>query len=315
MTRTALAVALLLGAAPALAPAQAQEINLSGNGPIEITARDAIELRQNDQVVIARGAARAVRGGVTVVADRLVARYRPRTGAPPPTAQPSSDPLSGSGANELWRLEAEGNVRITTATDTATADRAVYDMDQAVLVLTGRNLSLFNAQDKVTARDALEYWPQRRMAVARGDAKAESPGRRINADTLVAWFLEAAPPPAAPPAAAAPPARTAQSGQPDTGRLDRVEGFSNVVIRTETETVQGDRGVYSAATGIALLGGNVRITRGQNQLNGQLAEVNMRTGVSRLLSEPGARVTGLVVPQGNGPDALPLGPQSQQRRP
>jgi lipopolysaccharide export system protein LptA len=315
MTRTALAVALLLGAAPALAPARAQEINLSGNGPIEITARDAIELRQNDQVVIARGAARAVRGGVTVVADRLVARYRPRTGAPPPTTQPSSDPLSGSGANELWRLEAEGNVRITTATDTATADRAVYDMDQAVLVLTGRNLSLFNAQDKVTARDALEYWPQRRMAVARGDAKAESPGRRINADTLVAWFLEAAPPPAAPPAAAAPPARTAQSGQPDTGRLDRVEGFSNVVIRTETETVQGDRGVYSAATGIALLGGNVRITRGQNQLNGQLAEVNMRTGVSRLLSEPGARVTGLVVPQGNGPDALPLGPQSQQRRP
>jgi lipopolysaccharide export system protein LptA len=300
---SALAVLLLAPAAAA-----AQEINLSGNAPIEITARDAIEWRQLEQVVLARGAARAVREGVTVTADRLVARYRPRADgraspAPAPAASASSDPLTGSGANELWRLEAEGNVRIATATDTATADRAVYDMDQAVLVLTGRNLSLANATDRVTARDALEYWSQRRMAVARGSAVVESPGRRLNADTLVAWFLEAAPP--APPQAAG---RSRPSGQPDTGRLDRVEAFNNVVIRTEAETVQGDRGAYSAATGIALLGGQVRITRGQNQLNGDLAEVNLRTGVSRLLSGPGARVTGLVVPQGSGPDAVPLGP-------
>jgi lipopolysaccharide export system protein LptA len=307
MRRAILALLLL---APLAAPAQ--ELNLSGNSPIEINARDAIELRQNDQVVIARGAARAVREGVTITADRLIARYRPRSGAAPASAQPGSDPFSGSGANELWRLEAEGTVRIFTATDTATAERAVYDMDQAVLVLTGRNLSLFNATDKVTARDALEYWPQRRMAVARGDATVETPGRRIRADTLVAWFLEASPvPPAGQPAP-----QTAQRppGQPDTGRLDKVEAFNNVVIRTEAETVQGDRGVYNARTGIALLGGQVRITRGQNQLNGALAEVNLRTGVSRLLSGPDARVTGLVVPQGGGPDGLPLGPQQQRQQ-
>ncbi len=87
-----------------------------------------------------------------------------------------------------------------------------------------------------------------------------------------------------------------------------------VVIRTEAETVQGDRGAYNALSGIALLGGNVRITRGQNQLNGELAEVNMKTGISRLLpgQAPGERVSGLVVPQGGGPGALPLGaPRSQ----
>ncbi|MCC7283566.1 MAG: hypothetical protein IT556_14365, partial [Acetobacteraceae bacterium] len=294
----ALLVAPALALALALAPAstRAQELNLSGNSPIEINARDAIELRQNEQVVIARGAASAVRAGVTVTADRLIARYRPRAGAraagPPHSGtQSGADPFSGSGANELWRLEAEGNVRIFTATDTATAEHAVYDMDQAVLVLTGRNLSLFNATDKVTARDALEYWPQRRMAVARGDASVETPGRRIRADTLVAWFLEAAPAQATAQAtsqaASAQPVRPGRGaagtqGQPDTGRLDKVEAFANVVIRTEAETVQGDRGVYNAVTGVALLGGQVRITRGQNQLNGSLAEVNFRTGVSRL---------------------------------
>lgn len=298
------ALALLVVSAAA-----AQELNLSGPTPVEITARDAIEWRQTDQIVIARGAARAVREGVTVTADRLIARYRPRPGGQPVAGSPA--PAAGGmpggpgGASQIWRLEAEGNVRIFSATDTATAERAVYDMDQSVLVLTGRNLSLANASDRLVARDALEYWPGRRMAVARGEAQVDSPGRRLSADTLAAWFLEApATPPAAARGAAAPP------GRPESGRLDRVEAFGNVVIRTEAETVRGDRGAYNAASGIALLGGNVRITRGQNQLDGALAEVNLKTGVSRLLAAqaPDARVSGLIVPESGGPNAPELTP-------
>ena len=49
-------------------------------------------------------------------------------------------------------------------------------------------------------------------------------------------------------------------------------------------------------TGIARLGGNVRITRGQNQLNGAEAEVNMKTGLSRLTAGTNTRVQGLVMP-------------------
>jgi lipopolysaccharide export system protein LptA len=278
-----------------LAPlaAFAQPAELGGSGPVRITAQDAIEWREAEQVVIARGSAQAVREGVTLSADRLVARYRPRSGAAPAT-----QPGSGPGASEVWRLEAEGNVRIATGSETAIADRGIYDIDQGVLVLTGRALSVANATDRITARDAMEYWPQRRLAVARGDAVVTTPGRRLSADTLAAYFLEQAP-------AGRPAPR---QGQPDTGRLDRVEAFGNVAIRTEAETVQGDRGVYTALTGIALLGGNVRITRGQNQLNGALAEVNLRTGVSRLLAAQGARVTGLVVPQGEVP-AAPAAPR------
>ena len=37
--------------------------------------------------------------------------------------------------------EAEGNVRIFTPTDQVQGDRAVYDMDKAVLVVTGHALS------------------------------------------------------------------------------------------------------------------------------------------------------------------------------
>jgi lipopolysaccharide export system protein LptA len=49
--------------------------------------------------------------------------------------------------------------------------------------------------------------------------------------------------------------------------------------------------------------GNVHITRGENQLNGAAAIVNMKTGLATLTQVPGERVKGLVVP--NAPATSP----------
>ncbi len=181
-------------------------------------------------------------------------------------------------------------------------------MDQAVLVLTGRALSLTSGQQVITAADSLEYWSDRKMAVARGNAvvvdNAES--RRITADTLVSYFLDGPPPAAQPPG---------EQQVPGSGRVDRVEAFGNVEIRTADDVVRGSRGVYSAATGMARLLGDVRITRGENQLNGQEAIVNLRTGVARLVSRPGARVQGLILPnQQPGADDAPARQATPERR-
>jgi lipopolysaccharide export system protein LptA len=326
-----LRASLLALAALLAGSAAAQNIDLSRGGPVDVTAEDGIEWRQAEQVVIARGDARAVRGASAVDADRLMARYRPSRNRATPAA-----PAGGTGAaagpeaalggsSEIWRLEAEGNVRISTATDTARGDRAVYDIDQAVLVLTGRALQMTSGQQVITARDSLEYWSARRMAVARGDAlvvdRAEN--RRIRADTLVAYFLEDAPPGNAAVAPPRPPVRPAAAGTtggrdaPGAGRIDRVEAFGNVEIRTATEVVRGDRGVYSPATCMARLLGAVRITRGDNQLNGREAIVNMCTGVARLVSTPGGRVQGLIQPNQDADGAAaPQGgsPAGQPRR-
>ena len=291
---------------------------------MEVTSTDGIEWRQAEQVVVARGSARAVREGVTLEADRLIARYRSRGGeagrAQPATAQSGTDtPLSGG---EIWRMEAEGRVRISTQTDRAEGDRAVYDMDQSVMVMTGRDLKLTTPSNTITARDGLEYWAQRRMAVARGAASVTtSDDRRIVADTLVAYFRDE--PPVPRPAAVRPaPARSGPPGPsrpvPGEGsKLDRVEIFGNVEIRTQEEVVRGDRGVYSPVTGVARLLGNVRITRGGNQLNGAEAIVNLRSNVARLVAAPGSRVQGLVLPQ-SGQNSLaprPGQPAQQGRSP
>jgi len=291
----ALAIALLL-----TSPAWGQALDLSKGGAIDVTSDNGIEYQQAEQVVIARGNARAVRGDVTVTADRLTARFRRKGGA---AGAAASGPDAGN--NEIYRLEADGNVRIFTATDLAVGDHAIYDIDQAVLLMTGAAMKITTPQQVMTARDTMEYWSQKHMAVGRGLAVVvTSDGRRLSADTLVGYTT---PPPAAgatPAAGAAPspkpvadkPTKPGADPAPTSGKLQRVEAFDNVEVRTLTETFRGARAVYVADSEIARLAGSVRVTRGQSQLNGDEAVVNMRTGIYTMTKAPGGRVQGLVVP-------------------
>ncbi len=292
----------------------AQAIDLSHGGPIGVTAAGGIDWDQNAQTVTAHEDARATRGAATVTADRLVAHYRKKAAAPgaapvakppdPPDAPPGAAPAAAgdTGNNEIYRLNAFGKVHIFTQTDQAWGDEAVYDIDQAVLVLTGHGLRLTTPQDVLTARDAMEYWSVKHMAVARGNASATSAdGRRITADTLVGYTAPAAP---ANPAAKAPAA--GKAADPIAGgKLQRVEAYGHVQVRTATDIVNGDRGVYLPDTGLARVLGHVHITRGENQLNGAAAIVNMKTGLATLTQAPGGRVQGLVVPNGSGGGAAP----------
>ncbi len=308
MTRW-LVAALLLSPLVVPAAAAAQALDLSQGGPIAITAQDGIEWRQVEQQVIARGNARAVRENVTVTADRLIAWYRKKGGpATGRAASAAASPVTSQGegiatdtdtsGNEVYRFQAEGNVRIFTETDQATGDKATYDMDQAVLVMTGRDLKLTTQTEVLTARDTLEYWAQKHMAVARGDVvMVTNDARRLAADTLVTYTSDSpAPQASGTPAKSTAGARPGTSPIAQSGKLERVEAFGNVSVRTLTDIVTGDRAVYVPEIGIARLGGQVRITRGENQLNGAAADVNMKTGVARLTSGSSGRVQGLVVP-------------------
>ena len=278
-----------------VAGARAQGLDMSKGGPIEVTSRDGIEWRQNEQVVIARGDARAVRGDVTVMADTLTAHYRRKPGAaaPTPVSTGSVVPGGDSGTNEIYRLEADGHVKIFNTTDIAVGDHAVYDIDQAVLVLTGKDLSLTTPSHVMTARDTMEWWSQKHMAVGRGLATVTtSDGKRLSADVLVGYTSGDQPTSARPAATKAEPGSAAAAA----GKLEKVEAFGHVEIRTAAETVTGDRGVYVAANDISRIVGHVHITRGMNQLNGDEALVNMKTGISTLVRNPGTRVQGLIVP-------------------
>ncbi|NHN88941.1 LptA/OstA family protein [Acetobacter conturbans] len=328
--------------------AHAQAIDLSHGGQITVTAVGGFDWDQNAQKVTAYDQAQAVRGDVTVTADKLIAYYRkkaaspdaaagsgpapggkpsadqpptvqaPTSNAPPPPpsvpapATPPADapkpadgtPAAGgpdaSGSNEIYRLEAIGHVHIFTQTDQGWGDKAVYDIDQATLVMNGHAMKLTTPQDVLTARDSMEYYSQTRISIGRGNATVTTnEGKQIKADVLVGY---SAPPANTPPKPGADPAKK-QGGDPLTngsGKLEKVNAFGHVWVRTQTETITGDRGVYVPDTGIARIVGNVHITRGQNQLEGAAAVINMHTGVATMTERPGERVSGLVVPNSSG---------------
>ena len=297
---------------------QAQGIDMTKGGPVEVTSDGGMEWRQNEQTIIAKGNAKAVRGDVTVTADQLIAHYRKKAGAAGSTpavagtATPAKADVAkaatpgvpdDTGNNEVYRLEAVGNVHIFTPTDQAFADHAVYDIDQAVLVLTGHDLHIITPQQTMSARDVMEYWSQKHMAVGRGNAVVTTnDGRRVTADVLVGYTADPNAAPGSPVQKVA--ATTTASVKPGadpmlsggSGKLQRVDAFGHVEVRTQAEIFHADKGVYVPDSGIARLAGNVHLTRGQNQLNGDEAVINLKTGVSTMERHPGNRVEGLVVP-------------------
>lgn len=266
-----LALGLLLagGSVPGPAAAQALEGLRGGGAPLEIEADQGIEWHRKAKQYVARGNARAARGDLQIFADLLTAHYRE----------------SKAGKSEIYRIDADGNVRMTSPGEAVYADKAVYQVDKGLLLLTGRDLRLQTAEDLVRARDSLEYWENQQVAVARGEASATRGDREIMADILTAYFKPDA---------------------QDRLQLNTVRADGNVRIATPSEFARGDGGVYYVTQQIATLSGAVKITRGESQLNGEYAEVNLESGISRLLGAPpgqpgDARVRGLLVPQDQKP--------------
>lgn len=296
------ALAVAIAAVAHAPPAAAQAINMTQGGPITVTSQGGMEWRQQQQEVIADQDAKAVRGDVTVTASQLIAHYRKKAPAPGQPAAPAStgSDAGGSGEglegdNEIYLLEAKGDVHIFTPTDQAVGEHGAYDMDKGVLVLTGHALKMTTPTYVVTARDSLEYWSNQHMAVARGDAVlVTDTGRRIAADVLVA-YTDKGSAGTQTVAARTGPAAAGDPANP-SGKLRLVDAIGHVIIMTTTDIVQGDRAVYDPALGIARIAGHVHITRGQNELVGAEALVNMKTGVSRLLAGGSERVKGLIMP-------------------
>ncbi|SNR94719.1 MULTISPECIES: LptA/OstA family protein [unclassified Azospirillum] len=280
---TAIGLALVIGRP---VPAQSPSLEMGGEKPIDVVAPGGFEFHEKENVAIARGGATATQGDMTLKAQTLAAYFR----------------KNAQGTNEIYRLLAEGNVELHGQSQSAYGTRGIYDLDRSVAVLTGEGLRLVTEQDTVTATDSLEYWRTENLTVARGNAVAIRENNRVRADRLVGLLT---------------------TDKQDKQSLSRVDATGNVVITTPQEVARGDKGTYDLDTEMALLTGNVKVTRGQNQLNGPAAQVDLKSGVSRMLSQvPGGspvqggtqqptgdgRVRGLFIPDSQGRGGQPQQP-------
>lgn len=300
-------------------PALAQKLPVPGKpgAPVHIEAEKGIEWRQKSKVYVARGNATVKRGDITVRAETLTAHYRTKkdgiekdkngkdkngkdkagtdakktadaTGAATPKPAGLAGALGGGNA-DVYKVTAEGNVRIVQADKKIAGDYGVYNLDNGIFRLTGRHVSMETAKEKITANRKIEYRTRQKIAIVAGNAIAHQADKKVRADRFTAFFA---------------------NGKDGNLEIQRVIAEGNVVITTPTEVATADRGIYNHKTGIAQLIGSVKLTRGDNQLAGDRAEVNLKTGVSRLLAAQGkkgddGRVRVLVVPGGDTGGGLP----------
>ena len=305
--------------------------------PFTIDAEESLEYRQAERLYVARGRAKVTRNGASITADTLTAYERDKAGTKAGTkesaasrstapAPPAASPVTGGGNTEIWKFEAEGNVVIDNGNaeqpSTAYGDRAVYDIDSQRAVLTGSNLHLDSgapaAKSRITARDSFEYLTDKHEAIANGNAKAvQSPTadnlatRTVSADQLHVFFTDDG---QSGKTAGKTGGKTADKTMGGSLTADHTEARGHVRVTTETpanpqtgaqkqtSTATSDSAIFDNKGNQATLIGNVKIARGPNQLEGARGEIDMNSGVSRLLAAPAAdgkpraRVRGLLIP-------------------
>lgn len=245
-------------AMPASFPVHAQGIGLlnKSKSPVVIEAEKGVEWRRKEKIYVARGNAIAKQGKTSIRADELKAHYR----------------AGANGKTQIWKVTATGKVDIKTEKETATGEKAIYLVETGVFILRGRNLKLATKKQTITATDRIEYRSKDKRAYVIGNAKVVEGEKVIRASRFVAFLKD---------------------GEDGKVSMRRVEARGGVIITTKNEVIRANRGDYNGETKLATLTGDVKLTRGDNQLNGQKAIVNLQTGVSRMVG----RVSVLLVPR------------------
>lgn len=244
--------------------------------PIEITAQSALEWNSAQKQYIARKDAKAVQGDFIVTGDILIADYRE----------------GADGSTQIYRLTSEGNVTVTSGTSTATGDKAVYEVDNAVAVMTGNNLRMVGQNLEVTAKERFEYYSNEGKLIAVGRPFVKSGTDTLEADQVTAWLDRSGAP---------------ETDKAATGNLRRVEADGNVVIITPTEHATSDRATYDADKQLSELIGNAVVKRDKDVMTGERAEMNMTTKVSKMFGSgtKDGRVKGVFYPAKSKKESSP----------
>jgi lipopolysaccharide export system protein LptA len=261
----AVATALIAAAMQADISAAVERAPGGGHAPrtIVIDATQGIEWLRKTRVVIARGDVRAVRDDQEVRADVLTAAYRERP----------------DGSFEVWRIDADGNVRFTSPSDSAYGEKATYNIDEQFLTISGGERVCVTTPSSRIAEEQIDYDRKARTLIARGNAVAVEGNRTLFGDIITAHLRE----------------RT--DGQ---SSLRRVEAERSVRLVTADEDFRADRGTYDLDSGVATLDGSVKIAKGNNELYGCHGEANLNTGVSKLIAcqgEADGRVRVIILPE------------------
>ena len=227
--------------------------------PLTIEADDSLEWNQTDGIYTATGNAIAIQGERKIAGNKLVATYDP-----------------DSEGRDIDEITATGAVTFVDTDIEAQGSKLIYTMKSDDYQVDGPDARVAGPRGTITAdtRIILDTRADKTQEMkARGDALyRDADGRVFAGDSLNAIF-------------------------DDTGSLVTIDAKGDVRVVTEGgREATSDAAIYNAVTEQAVLTGNVVVIDGESRMKGGRAEVDFKTGNSRMLSSgSGGRVSGVLV--------------------
>ena len=222
---------------------------------IIITAKEKVEVYQNEKKAIAVGKAAATQNDLTVHGDQLTVFF--------------SD--NQNHKNDISKMNAQGNVHLKMPKADAFGTRLEYYVKEDYMVIIGNPATIKNEKATVRASDNITYYPKLNKAIAKGNVIADNGKNKIYADIMETYF------------------KTEKNGEQV---LQRVEIPKNPKIVTKDGNVTAQSGIYYPEQGKVFLYDDVVITQNNNVLKGSRAETDFNTGISKVLSGS-KRVSGI----------------------
>ena len=229
--------------------------NINSDDPIEIFADEGIEWHKNKNKYVAIGNAKAVSGTLSLSSEKIEAFYNEKENA----------------GMDIKEVRAKKNVVVEDKKmKIVGGDYAEYNTKKDYFLIKGKKITLTSEANILKSKEKLEYWRSKNIAIATGSAEAKKNSQKkedeftVLADKLV-WYLK-------------------ETEKKTT--VKKMLGFENVSIITNNEVAFSDKAIYNNETEICKLFGNVKLQRGESFLLGEYAEVDLKSGISKLLPFP-----------------------------
>ena len=231
---------------------------------IEIDADNRIEWHRNEQKMIAVGNAVAVQENDILKGDTLTAFYE------------RVQFEDGTQKNQIQKILAEGKVSIQMDESIGTGNHFTYDLPTQISTLKGKPAQLTNKMGVITAKNSIVYYGAENKSVATGDVIAKSPEYTVYSDKMISYFT------------------MNKQGQRELKKVDIFADNRPVKIINQQAEVTGKKGSYFPLENKFKIFDDVVIKQNGDILNGDYAETDLNTGISRLLpTKKGGRVSGI----------------------
>lgn len=222
---------------------------------IKLTADDQVEYHQQEQKLVAIGNAVASKGDMSIKANRLIGFYNSKN------------------KNKISRVEAHDNVVMLSDQTQAYGNKLTYDVKDDSAVLTGNPARIKTPDAEIVSNGPIIYWQSEQKATADNKVTAtDKDGNKVFADKMTAYFTK-----------------------DDNAKLviDKIDIDGNVKINAQDAEITAKSGTYFASKRKIKLFDDVVIEQKGNMLKGDIAETDLNTGISKMLSNNKGRVSGV----------------------